>query len=284
LEGLEKGKLYICPTPIGNLEDITLRVLRVLKEVDAIAAEDTRHSIKLLRHFDIQKPLISYHEHNEQTKSEYLIDRLLNGDSIALVSDAGMPGISDPGEILIKRCIEGGIDIEVLPGATAGILALVASGLDTRRFSFEGFLDRGKKGRRQRLEEIELEDRSLIFYEAPHRIHTTLKDMLEILGNRKAVVARELTKKHEEFIRGNLEEIYEQLQENPPKGEMVLICEGISQDTLLARKEKAFEDISIKQHIISFMESGISKKDAIKEVAKTRNIPKSQVYKEAIDL
>lgn len=284
MEGLEKGKLYICPTPIGNLEDITLRVLRVLKEVDAIAAEDTRHSIKLLRHFDIQKPLISYHEHNEQTKSEYLIDRLLNGDSIALVSDAGMPGISDPGEILIKRCIEGGIDIEVLPGATAGILALVASGLDTRRFSFEGFLDRGKKGRRQRLEEIELEDRSLIFYEAPHRIHATLKDMLEILGNRKAAVGRELTKKHEEFIRGNLEEIYEQLEENPPKGEMVLICEGISQDRLLARKEKAFEDISIKQHIISFMESGISKKDAVKEVAKTRNIPKSQVYKEAIDL
>lgn len=252
--------------------------------MNAIAAEDTRHTIKLLRHFDIQKPLISYHQHNEKTKSQYLIQRLLAGETIALVSDAGMPGISDPGEILIRKCIKENIDLEVLPGATASILALVASGLDTRRFTFEGFLERDKKKRRQRLKQIELEDCTLVFYEAPHRLNATLKDMLEILGNRRVVVARELTKKYEEFIRGNLQEIYQQFQDCQPKGEMVLICEGISQEAILAREQKNFEDISIKQHILSFMESGISKKEAIKKVAKIRKVPKSQVYKEAIDL
>lgn len=281
---LSEGKLYICPTPIGNLEDITLRTLRILKEVDAIAAEDTRHTIRLLRHFDIQKFLISYHEHNEKTKSQYLIERLLQGENIALVSDAGMPGISDPGEILIKRCIEENINVEVLPGATAGIMGLVASGLDTRQFAFEGFLNREKKKRKERLEKIKDQDRTLVFYEAPHRIKDTLKDMIDILGNRRGVVARELTKKYEEFIRGNLQEIYDHFLESPPKGEMVLLCEGISSEEEELRQQEAYEELTIKQHITSFMETGMDKKEAIKKVAKLRKISKSEVYKEAIDI
>ncbi|SET23497.1 16S rRNA (cytidine1402-2'-O)-methyltransferase [Natronincola peptidivorans] len=281
---LSKGKLYICPTPIGNLEDITLRALRILKEVDSIAAEDTRHTLKLLRHYEIQKPLTSYHEHNETTKSQHLMDKLLRGETIALVSDAGMPGISDPGELLIKKCIKAGIAVEVLPGASAAILALVASGLDTKHFSFEGFLHRDKKKKKERLEKIKGEDRTLVFYEAPHRIKETLKVMIELLGNRKAVVARELTKKYEEFIRGSLQEIHQHFQENPPKGEMVLLCEGISPQEEEDRKKEAFEAITIKEHILSFMEEGLEKKEAIKKVAKLRKIPKSDVYKEAIDL
>ncbi|MCC5911116.1 MAG: 16S rRNA (cytidine(1402)-2'-O)-methyltransferase [Clostridiaceae bacterium] len=281
---LTKGKLYVCPTPIGNLEDITLRTLRVLKEVDAIAAEDTRHTIKLLNHFEIQKPLTSYHQHNEETKGNHLIDRLMAGENIALVSDAGMPGISDPGEILIKKCIEEDISFEVLPGATASILALVASGLETGRFSFEGFLDRDKKNRRQRLEEIREEDRTLIFYEAPHRIKTTLKDMIEILGDRKAVIARELTKRYQEFIRGNLKEILQHLEEHTPKGEMVLICEGADLEEQRMKQQEILEEIPIKQHVLAVMEEGITKKEAIKKVAKLRKLPKNEVYKEAIDI
>ncbi|KJF27185.1 methyltransferase [Clostridium aceticum] len=281
---LSKGKLYICPTPIGNLEDITLRVLRTLKEVDIIAAEDTRHTINLLRHFSIQKPLTSYHEHNEKNKSQYLIDKLLEGESIALVSDAGMPGISDPGEVLIKACIQQDIPFEVLPGATASILALVASGLSTRRFAFEGFLDRDRKKRKERLEKIKLEDRTLVFYEAPHRVADTLQDMIDILGNREAVIARELTKKYEEFIRGRLNEVYQYLQENPPKGEMVLLCGGISLEEEVRREQETFQHLTIREHISSFMEEGLEKKEAIKKVAKLRKIPKSDVYKESIDL
>lgn len=281
---MSNGKLYICPTPIGNLEDITLRTLRVLKEVDSIAAEDTRHTINLLRHFGIQKPLTSYHQHNEESKSEHLIKKLLKGETIALVSDAGMPGISDPGEILIKKCIEEGISFEVLPGATAGIMALVASGLDTTQFAFEGFLSREKKKRKERLEKIKNQDRTLIFYEAPHRVKATLKDMIEVLGNRKAVVARELTKKYEQFLRGTLQEIYDQFQENPPKGEMVLLCEGISAEELEDREKKLFQEMSIKQHVISLMKEGMDKKEAIKKTAKLRKIPKSEVYKEALEI
>ena len=191
------GKLYICPTPIGNLEDITYRTLRVLNEVDLIAAEDTRHSIKLLNHFEISKPLTSYFEHNKDTKGDYLINKLLEGENIALISDAGMPGISDPGEDLIKQAIEHNIEIDVLPGATAFAVALVGSGLDTHKFVFEGFLDRDKKVRRKRLEELKEEDRTMIFYESPHRLKDTLKDMLKILGNRKIAVNRELTKKYQ---------------------------------------------------------------------------------------
>lgn len=281
---LNKGILHICPTPIGNLEDITIRVLNILKSVDLIAAEDTRHTLKLLNHFEIQKPLISYHEHNKRTKGELLVNKLLQGENIALVSDAGMPGISDPGADIIKLCIEEGIPFEVLPGATASILALVASGLDTTKFTFEGFLDRDKKNRKERLQRIKREDRTLIFYEAPHRIISTLEDILNILGNRKAVIGRELTKRYEEFIRGNITELIDYLNINPPKGEMVLLCEGASLEEEALEEQNKLEQMTIKEHIILLMENGADKKSAIREVAKLRNISKRDVYKEAIDL
>ncbi|WP_026477257.1 16S rRNA (cytidine(1402)-2'-O)-methyltransferase [Alkaliphilus transvaalensis] len=281
---MDKGKLYICPTPIGNLEDITLRVLRVLQEVDYIAAEDTRQTIKLLNHFEINKSLTSYHEHNKAKKGQDLIKDLMEGKKIALVSDAGMPGISDPGEDLIKECIDMGIEVEVLPGATAAILALIASGLNTSQFSFEGFLSRDKKKRRERLERIKYEDRTLIFYEAPHRLQETLEDCLKILDNRRAVVGRELTKRYEEFIRGTLVDLITQFREVPPKGEIVLMIEGISAEKLDELEKEAFKDLSIKDHLLQLMESGMEKKDAIKEVAKIRKVPKRDVYQEAIDL
>lgn len=281
---LNKGTLYICPTPIGNLEDITIRVLNTLKNVDLIAAEDTRHTLKLLNHFEIQKPLTSYHEHNKRGKGETLVHKLLEGKNIALVSDAGMPGISDPGADMVKLCIEEGIPFEVLPGATASILALVASGLDTNKFTFEGFLDRDKKRRKERLEVIRKEDRTLIFYEAPHRIMATLEDIYSVLGNRKAVIGRELTKRYEEFIRGSITELMDHLKQNPPKGEIVLLCEGIDLEEEALKEQSKLEEISIKEHILSLMEEGLDKKSAIKQVSKLRNIPKRDVYKEAIDL
>jgi len=281
---LSKGTLYICPTPIGNLEDITIRVLNTLKNADLIAAEDTRHTLKLLNHFEIQKPLTSYHEHNKRTKGEVLVNKLLEGENIALVSDAGMPGISDPGADMIKLCIEEGISFEVLPGATATILALVGSGLDTNKFTFEGFLDRDKKGRRKRLEIIKKEDRTLIFYEAPHRITSTLEDILNILGNRHGVIARELTKRYEEFIRGSITELIEHLKLNPPRGEIVFLCEGVNLEEEAIKEQNKLEEIPIKEHILLLMEDGLDKKSAIKEVAKLRNISKRDVYKEAIDI
>jgi len=278
-----KGKLYICATPIGNLEDITLRALRILKEVDIIAAEDTRHTIKLLNHYKINKPLTSYHEHNKVTKGPELIEKLLQGQNVALVSDAGMPGISDPGEDLVKLCIENTIKIEVLPGASAIVTALVSSGLSTRRFSFEGFLERDKKSRRERLELIKEEDRTIIFYESPHRLLDTLKDILKILGNRRIVIARELTKKYEEIQRGEIEDIIHYFKENSPRGEFVLLIEG---NLTLTTKNKASEwdDLSIEEHILHYINKGISKKDAIKKVSKDRGIPKRQVYDHSIDI
>jgi len=281
---MNKGRLYICPTPIGNLEDITIRVLKVLREVDLIAAEDTRHTLKLLNHFRIQKPLTSYHEHNFRTKGIILINKLLEGKSIALVSDAGMPGISDPGSDIIKLCIEEEIPFEVLPGAMAGILALVGSGLDTTKFTFEGFLEKDKGNRRKRLKTIQKEDRTLVFYEAPHRVIHTLKDMASILGNREAVIARELTKIHEEFIRGNMIELIEYLTLNPPKGEIVLLCEGADLEKLAMEEKNRLEQITIREHVLLFMKDGLDKKTAIKEVAKRRNISKRVVYKESIGL
>ncbi|MBM7614745.1 16S rRNA (cytidine(1402)-2'-O)-methyltransferase [Alkaliphilus hydrothermalis] len=281
---MEKGKLYICPTPIGNLEDITLRVLRILREVDYIAAEDTRQTIKLLNHFEINKNLTSYHEHNKMKKGQGILEDLMEGKQVALVSDAGMPGISDPGEELIKDCIEHHIEVEVLPGATAAILALVASGLNASQFSFEGFLSRDKKKRRERLERIKTEDRTLIFYEAPHRLKDTLEDCIKILGKRRAVVGRELTKRFEEFIRGELQEVLAHFEEIPPKGEIVLMIEGISQEEYEALEKQEYQDLSIKDHVVQLLNSGMDKKEAIKEVSKIRKIPKREVYQEAIDL
>lgn len=275
------GKLYICPTPIGNLEDMTYRSVRILNEVDLIAAEDTRHSIKLLNHFNISKPLTSYHDHNKDTKGNYLIDKLLDGENIALVSDAGMPGISDPGEEIIRQAIENNIEVEVLPGATASITALVGSGLNTSKFVFEGFLDRDKKIRRERLEEIKEEDRTIIFYESPHRIKDTLKDILKIFGNRKIAVNRELTKKYQEVIRTDIESVVDIFSEKEIKGEFVLIVEGFSGEKTI---KDNYESLSNREYVITLIENGLSKKDAIKTVCKERKLKKDVVYKQVLDL
>ena len=254
------GKLYICPTPIGNLEDITYRTVRVLNEVDLIGAEDTRHSIKLLNHFEISKPLTSYHEHNKDTKGPYLINKLLQGENIALISDAGMPGISDPGEDLVKLAIKNGIEIEVLPGATASIMALVGSGLDTSKFVFEGFLDRDKKVKKKRLEELKEEDRTIIFYESPHRLKETLKEMYKIFGNRYISVNRELTKKYQEIIREDLETVIGIFEEKEVKGEFVLIVEGYKGEKTVTN---SYDDLNERDYVIKLIEEGISKKEAI---------------------
>ncbi|MED9948240.1 MAG: 16S rRNA (cytidine(1402)-2'-O)-methyltransferase [Peptacetobacter hiranonis] len=275
------GKLYICPTPIGNLEDITYRTLRILNEVDLIAAEDTRHSLQLLNHFDISKPLTSYHEHNKDSKGGYLITKLLEGENIALISDAGMPGISDPGQDIISEAIENNIEIEVLPGATAFVTALVGSGMDTHKFVFEGFLDRDKKLRRKRLEEIKNEKRTIIFYESPHRLKETLKDMLKYLGNRKIAVNRELTKKYQEIIREDIETVIEIFNNREVKGEFVLIVEGFSGEVEEIGK---YDDLNEREYVIQLMEEGINKKDAIKIVCKDRKLKKDIVYKQVLDL
>ncbi|MEG2246080.1 MAG: 16S rRNA (cytidine(1402)-2'-O)-methyltransferase [Romboutsia sp.] len=275
------GKLYICPTPIGNLEDMTYRSIRILNEVDLIAAEDTRHSIKLLNHFDISKPLTSYHDHNKDSKGGYLVSKLLDGENIALVSDAGMPGISDPGEDIIRQAIEHNIEIEVLPGATASITALVSSGLQTSKFVFEGFLDRDKKTRRQQLEELKEESRTIIFYESPHRLKDTLKDMLKILGNRKIAVNRELTKKYQEIIRQDLETVINIFEEREIRGEFVLIVEGFNGEKTVKNN---YDDLSEREYVITLIEDGMDKKDAIKAVCKERKLKKDVVYKQVLDL
>ncbi|WP_314962283.1 16S rRNA (cytidine(1402)-2'-O)-methyltransferase [Peptostreptococcus stomatis] len=276
------GKLYVCPTPIGNLEDITCRTLRVLNEVDLIAAEDTRHTIKLLNHFEINKTLTSYHEHNKLTKGPILIDKLLEGINIAMVSDAGMPGISDPGQDLVALCIDHGIDIEVLPGASAFVIALVGSGLPSWKFAFEGFLDRDKKSKKKRLEEIRYEERTLIIYESPHRLKESLKLMEEVLGDRKIAVCRELTKKHEEYMRSNISQVRAYYEDNDPRGEYILIVEG-SNETRPDKKD-SYDGLDERAYVIKLMEEGLSKKDAIKMVAKDRKLKKDIVYKEVLDL
>ena len=275
------GKLYICPTPIGNLEDITYRTLRVLNEVDLIAAEDTRHSIKLLNHFDISKPLTSYHEHNKDSKGGYLINKLLDGENIALISDAGMPGISDPGEDIVKEAIENNIEVEVLPGATAFVTALVASGLNTKKFAFEGFLDRDKKARREQLESVKEESRTIIFYESPHRIKDTLKDMSKILGNRKISVNRELTKKYQEIIREDIDKVIEIFNERDIKGEFVLIVDGFKGEKT---QQNDYDSLTEREYVIELMNTGLDKKDAIKTVCKNRKLKKDVVYKQVLDL
>ena len=275
------GKLYICPTPIGNLEDMTYRTIRILNEVDLIAAEDTRHSLKLLNHFEISKPLTSYHEHNKDSKGGYLINKLLEGENIALISDAGMPGISDPGEEIIKEAIENNIEIEVLPGATAYITALVGSGLNTAKFAFEGFLDRDKKTRRAQLEEVKEESRTLIFYESPHRLKDTLKDMLKILGNRKIALNRELTKKYQEVIREDIETAINIFDEKEVKGEFVLIVEGFTGEKTI---ENTYDDLNEREYVLKLIEEGMTKKDAIKAVCKDRKLKKDVVYKQVLDI
>lgn len=278
------GKLYLVPTPIGNLKDITLRALEVLKHVDLIAAEDTRQSLKLLNHFEIKKPLISYHKHNEQGKSENLIDKLKEGKNIALVSDAGTPGISDPGSVIVSKCIEENIDFEVLTGATAVTTALVYSGMDTTKFIFRGFMPRENKERKIMMEELENRKETLIFYEAPHRLIDTLSFLHDSFGNRQIAVCRELTKLYEQIFRGTIEDSINYFTENKPRGEFVLVLEGKRLEEIKQEKEKEWIDLSIEDHIIKYINEGLSKKEAIKAVAKDREVPKSEVYKFSINI
>ena len=273
----KNGTLYIVATPIGNLEDITLRAIRILKEVDLIAAEDTRNTLKLLNHFEISKSLISYHRHNEDVKSDVLIEKLMEGKNIALVSDAGTPGICDPGEEIIKKCIELEINIVPIPGACAMINSLICSGIDTKEFTFLGFLPLNKKLRKNKLEEIEKSNKTLIIYEAPHKLETTLRDLKQILSqDRKIVLAREITKIHEEFIRGNIDDLIEKTQ--GIKGEIVLIIEGNSNLV----EENELNNLSIEDHYKFYESQGFSKKEIIKKVAKDRNLNKNDVYQKFI--
>ncbi|MBQ9757191.1 MAG: 16S rRNA (cytidine(1402)-2'-O)-methyltransferase [Clostridia bacterium] len=270
------GTLYLCPTPIGNLGDITIRTLEVLKGVDLIAAEDTRNTLKLLNHFEIEVPLTSYYEHNKAKKGGVLIDKLKAGQNIAVVSDAGMPGISDPGEDLVKKCIEEGITVVPLPGASAFTCALVGSGLPAGRFSFEGFLTMNKRNRKIHLEEVKNDTRTLIFYEAPHKLISTLSDMLEVFGDRDIVLARELTKKFEEFFRTTISEALEHYRENPPKGEFVLIINGKNKEELCEELKK---ELPMPLELLEYyMNEGLRGKELVNRVAEELELPKREVY------
>lgn len=267
-----KGKLYLVATPIGNLEDITLRALRILKEVDLIAAEDTRNTLKLLNHFEIRKPLISNHRHNEEEREDLLIHKLKEGKNVAVVSDAGTPGISDPGEVIVKKAIEENIEVIPIPGACAAINALIASGLDTKEFVFLGFLPLNKKLRKEKLEEIKDENRTMIIYEAPHKMKDSLKDLKEVVGDRRIVLAREITKIHEEFIRGNIEELIQKSEQL--KGEMILLIEGGTKED----NENILNNLSLEEHYQLYEKQGLDKKEIIKKIAKDRGVNKNEIY------
>ena len=272
------GKLYLCATPIGNLEDMTLRVLRTLKEVDLIAAEDTRNSIRLLNHFEIKTPMTSYHEYNKIEKAHDLIRQMKDGKNVALITDAGTPGISDPGEELVKMCHEEGIEVTSLPGACACITALTVSGRPTRRFCFEAFLPSDKKEKQAVLKELKDETRTIVLYEAPHRLVRTLEELLEALGNRSITICRELTKKHETVFLTTIEEALAHYRETDPKGECVLVIEGKSREELQKEERKQWEDVSLEEHMKIYTGQGLDRKDAMKQVAKDRGVPKREIY------
>ena len=271
------GKLYLVATPIGNLEDITLRAIRILKEVDLIAAEDTRHTLKLLNHLEISKPMISCYRHNEDVKSNLIIEKLKQGSNIALVSDAGTPGISDPGEEVVRCAINENIKVIPIPGACAAINALIASGIDTKEFLFLGFLPLNKKLRKEKLEEIKNTNKTIILYEAPHKILNTIKDLKEILKDRKVVFAREITKIHEEYLRGNINEIEEKLKN--PKGEFVIIIEGSKN---VDNDKNKLNLLTVDEHYKYYSQKGYEKKEIIKLIAKDRNVNKNEIYKKFI--
>lgn len=269
------GKLYLCATPIGNLGDVSTRCLETFKMADLIAAEDTRRTLQLLNHFEISKPLTSYHEHNKHEKGGYIISLLKSGKNVVLVSDAGTPAISDPGEDLVKLCIENDIDVTSVPGPVAGINALILSGLPTRRFAFEGFLSVNKRHRREHLESIKNDTHTLIFYEAPHKLKNTLNDMQKVLGGgRKIALVRELTKIHEEVKRCTIDEAVEYYGENNPRGEYVIVIEGATE----IEEENDWEEISIYDHVEKYIKEGMPQKEAIKKVAQDRGLPKREVY------
>ena len=277
------GQLYLCATPIGNLEDMTFRVIRILGEVDLIAAEDTRNSIKLLNHFEIKTPMTSYHEYNKIEKGRYLVEQMLSGKKIALVTDAGTPGISDPGEELVAMCYEAGIPVTSLPGAAACITALTLSGLSTRRFAFEAFLPTDKKEKAAVLEELKHETRTMILYEAPHRLVRTLEELMTALGEeRKVTICRELTKKHETAFQTILREALDYYRHNDPKGECVIVLEGKSRAQIRQEEVNAWEQLSIEEHMEHYEAQGVSHKDAMKQVAKDRGVSKRDIYQELL--
>lgn len=277
------GKLYLCATPIGNLEDITYRVLRTLKEVDLIAAEDTRNSIKLLNHFDIKTPMTSYHEYNKIEKAYQLVDKLREGMNIALITDAGTPGISDPGEDLVRICYEEGIEVTSLPGPAACITALTMSGLPTRRFAFEAFLPRDKKERADVLVQLKNETRTIILYEAPHHLVKTLEELYVNLGDRKIAVCRELTKRYEEKTLTTISECLKFYNDNEPRGEYVLVIDGKTFEELRKEEQRSWESMSIEEHMAVYEDQGIDRKEAMKMVAKDRGISKRDVYQALLD-
>lgn len=277
------GKLYLCATPIGNLEDITLRVLRTLKNVDLIAAEDTRNSIKLLNHFDIKVPMTSYHEFNKIDKAYQLIEKLQEGQNIAYITDAGTPGISDPGEELVKLCYEAGIQVISLPGASACVTALTVSGLATRRFAFEAFLPRDKKKRGIILEELKTETRTIIIYEAPHHLLHTLEELYQTLGNRRVSVCRELTKKYEEVLRSTIADVISFYKNEQPRGEYVIVIEGKSHMDIEKENREGWMNMNLREHMNLYESNGFTKKEAMKMVAKDRGISKRDVYQQLLD-
>ena len=278
-----KGTLYLCATPIGNLEDMTFRAVRILKEVDVIAAEDTRNSVKLLNHFNIRTPMTSYHEFNKIDKGHYLVSRLLNGENIALITDAGMPGISDPGEELVRMCRDAGVPVTAVPGACACVTALVISGRPSRRFCFEAFLPTDKKERRTVLEELKTETRTCVIYEAPHRLVKTLQELLGELGDRKITICKELTKKHETGFETALQEAVLYYEQNEPRGEYVLVLEGCSRKQMEQEAQDAWKEMSLKDHMKVYEDQGMNRKDAMKQVAKDRGVGKREIYQALLE-
>lgn len=278
------GKLYLCATPIGNLEDITFRVVRILREVDLIAAEDTRNSIKLLNHFEIRTPMTSYHEYNKVEKARELVKKLQGGIDIALITDAGTPGISDPGEELVRQCVAAGVEVTSLPGPAACVTALPVSGLSTRRFCFEAFLPQEDKNERRRiLEDLKRESRTIVLYEAPHHLKKTMEELYEVLGDRKAALCRELTKRYEEVLHSSLKKEVERLQTEEPRGEYVIVIEGKSFAEQRRESEAAWQEIPVTEHMERYLNKGIDKKEAMKLVAKDRGVSKREIYQELLN-
>lgn len=278
-----QGKLYLCATPIGNLEDMTFRAVRTLREADLIAAEDTRNSIKLLNHFDIKTPMTSYHEYNRIEKARYLVEQMRKGKNVALITDAGTPGISDPGEDLVRLAHEAGIEVTSLPGACACVTALTLSGLPTRRFCFEAFLPQDKKERQTILEELKTETRTVILYEAPHRLARTLEELLENLGDRRITLCRELTKKHETVFLSTLSGALEYYRSQEPKGECVIVMEGRSREEMREEERRSWEEMDIREHMDLYLSRGMDQKAAMKAVAKDRRIGKRDVYRMVLE-
>ncbi len=272
------GKLYLCATPIGNLQDMTPRCVEILKSADLIAAEDTRNSIKLLNHFDIHTPMTAYHEFNRFDKAEELVTQILSGKTVACITDAGTPGISDPGEVLAQKCIEAGIEVSSVPGACAAVNALIISGMSTRRFRFEAFLPAEKKERREILEEIRNDTATLVLYEAPHRLLKTLKELLEVLGDRRIALCKELTKLHENVFRTTIGEAIRVYEEEAPRGEFVLVIEGRNREEIKAESAESWNTLSVSEHVKMYEDAGMGRKEAMKKAAADRGVSKRDIY------